>query len=62
MENTLKVGELIEQLKKVDPNTPVVISGVGVNIYDSWDAPLTFGEATVDVYGETCRINFSAIG
>ena len=59
---TLTVKELIEQLKKVDENLPVYISGVGVTAKDSWDAPLEFENDTVDVYDGKCRINISIVG
>lgn len=62
MEKTLKVKELIEQLKKVDENLPVYISGVGVTEKDSWDAPLEFENDTVDVYDGKCRILISLVG
>ena len=62
MEDTLTVKELIEQLNKVDENLSVYISGVGITVNDSWNAPLEFGNNTVDVYDGKCRISFSAIG
>ena len=61
MEKTLIVRELIEQLKKVDQNLPVYISGVGINSTDSWDAPLEFENDTVDIHDGKCRINISII-
>jgi hypothetical protein len=62
MEKTLTVKELIEQLSKVDQNLPVYISGVGLTVNDSWDAPLQFDNDTVDVYKGKCRIHMSTVG
>lgn len=62
MENTLKVKELIEQLKKVDENLPVFISGIGLNKSDSWEAELQLEEQTVEVQDGFCYINFSIYG
>jgi hypothetical protein len=62
MKDTLSVKELIEQLKKVDENLPVIVSGVGFSEQDSWDALLEFGDLTVDVYNNQCRIKMSVFG
>jgi hypothetical protein len=62
VEKTLTVKELIEQLSKVDQNLPVYISGVGLTVNDSWDAPLQFDNDTVDVYKGKCRIHMSTVG
>jgi hypothetical protein len=62
MENTLTVKELIDQLSKVDQSLPVYISGVGLTVNDSWDAPLQFDKDTVDVYEGSCRIHMSTVG
>ena len=62
MEKTLTVKELIEQLSKVDQNLPVYVSGVGLTVNDSWDAPLQFDNDTVDVYKGKCRIHMSTVG
>ncbi len=58
----LTVKELIEQLKKFDENKEVQISAVGFSSKDSWDAPLTLEELTVDEFKEIVRINFSLYG
>ncbi len=56
---TITVKELISQLQKRDENKPVNISMVGITANDSWDAPLPFGDITVDEHKGIVRINFS---
>lgn len=58
----LTVKELIEQLKLVDQDKEVYVGGVGVSSKDSWDAPLTLQEFTVDEWNGYVRINFSLYG
>lgn len=55
-ENNLTVKELIEQLKKVDENLPVIVYVVGVTAKDSFSYPLEFEDDTVDVFDGKCRI------
>ena len=55
----LTVKELIEQLEKFDENKEVQISAVGFSSKDSWDAPLTLEDLTVDEFKGIVRINFS---
>lgn len=54
----LTVKELIEQLKKFDEDKEVQVSAVGFSVKDSWDAPLTLGDLTVDEFKGIVRINF----
>jgi hypothetical protein len=58
----LTVKELIEQLKKFDENKEVQIGAVGFSVSDSWDAPLTLGEFTVDEFKGVVRVNFALYG
>jgi len=62
MEEKTTVKQLIEQLSKHDGTKEVQISAVGFNSNDSWDAPLQFGDDTVDEYNGVVRINFSLYG
>lgn len=55
----LNVGELIDQLRKMDPNKEVYVGAMGFTSKDSWDAPLTLQELTVDEWNGYVRINFS---
>ncbi len=59
MEERLTVKELIEQLRKFDENKEVQVGAVGFTPEDSWDAPLTLEELTVDEFKGIVRINFS---
>jgi len=61
MEETLTVGELIEQLSKFNKDKKVVVSATGFNSSMDWDAPLVFEDRTVDEFKGVVRINFSII-
>lgn len=60
-EETLTVGELIEQLQKYDKNLPVNVYAVGITSKLSWSAPLEFLDDTVDLFDGVCRISFSVM-
>ena len=51
--------ELINQLSKFDENKKVFIYGIGINSLDSFKAPLTFEDLTVDEIDNDININFS---
>ena len=54
---TITVKQLMEQLKNVDENLPVIVYVVGITSKDSFAYPLEFGEDTVDVFENKCRIS-----
>ena len=58
-QESLTVKELIEQLQRFDENKEVQVGAVGFSPKDSWDAPLTFGDLTVDELKGIVRINFT---
>lgn len=58
MINTITVAELISQLSKFDGEMPVVVSAVGFNASDSWDAALELSTATISENEGVIRINF----
>lgn len=61
MEETITVGEIIDQLQKFDRNKPCYIYGVGITHKMDWKAPLFFGDETVDERDDEVHINFSTL-
>jgi hypothetical protein len=61
MENTLTVGELIEQLQRYDKTKNVYAYSVGFTKTDSYLIPLEFEKHTVDEVDNIIRISFAGL-